>query len=175
MSYMTYNIHPIFVHFPIALLFLYSLIKIFPVKKLFPKVSWKHIEILLLSVGMAGAALALATGDTAEHLLSPSNRQLVQTHSMFGEISTWLYGALLLGEILFFINPFIIEKFKLPKVNSFLLFIQRILTSPFVSKTLALLGFVAISITGLLGGVLVYGVTADPLASIVLRVLGISY
>lgn len=38
---------------------------------------------------------------------------------------------------------------------------------------LALFGFIAIFVTGLLGGVLVYGPTADPLAPYVLKILGL--
>ena len=58
---MTYNIHPLFVHFPIAFLFIYSLIKIVPVKKWLPKVSWKDIERVLLVVGVLGAFAALSS------------------------------------------------------------------------------------------------------------------
>lgn len=172
---MTYNIHPIFVHFPIALLFIYSLIKIFPFKKWFPRVSWKHIEILLLVVGVLGAFVAIYTGEIAKHLVNPSSRQLVRMHSLFATTSTWFYGLLLLGEILYFFNPLIIPKLKSLKATSAFLFIQKILNNIFVSKGLAILGIIAISVTGLLGGVIVYGPYADPFAQIVLNLLGIKY
>lgn len=170
---MTYNIHPIFVHFPIALLFLYSLVKIFPFQKWFPKVSWKHIEILLLVVGVLGALVSISTGETAKHLIHP-NRQLVGMHSSFAVISTWLYGLLLLGEILSYLSISVIPKLNLPKTTAFLMYIQKILTHPVFSKFLAFLGFVAISVTGLLGGAMVYNVSADPFTGVVLRLLGIS-
>ena len=162
---MTYNIHPIFVHFPIALLFLYSLVKIFPFEKWFPKVSWRHIETFLLTFGVLGALAAIYTGGLVEHLVDSSNRQLVHMHELFAQISAFIYGALLLGEILYFLTP----------TNSFLIFIQNILTKSFVSKILAALGLVAITITGMLGGVIVFGLSADPLAPIVLHILGITY
>jgi hypothetical protein len=38
-----------------------------------------------------------------------------------------------------------------------------------------LFGLLAISLTGLLGGVLVYGTSADPIAGLVLKLLGINY
>lgn len=170
---MTYNIHPLFVHFPIALLFLYSLIKIIPFSRWFPNVSWKHIERTLLLIGVGGAFIALSTGETAEHLTHPS-RQLVEMHSTFASLSTWLYGLLLLGEILYFITPGIITKLKVPWANHLLIFIQNLLLNPIVSKLLALLGLIAISITGLLGGVMVYGASADPIAGTVLHLLGIN-
>ncbi len=162
---MTYNIHPLFVHFPIALLFVYSVIKILPLRKWFPKISWRDIERVLLVVGVLGAFAALVTGDTAEHLVHP-NRQLVQTHENFADLATFLYGALLLGELASFIN----ERFP----SRFLKFIERIFCNRGFSFVLALLALVAISLTGLLGGIMVYGKTADPFAQTILNLLGIN-
>ena len=171
---MTYNIHPLFVHFPIALLFIYSLIKILPFQKWLPNVSWKHIERTFLLVGVLGAFAASSTGEIAEHLVNP-NRQLVEIHSFFATLSTWLYGLLLLGEILYFLTPLIITKLSISPLTKLLSFIQSILQNRIFSKILAFLGLIAISVTGLLGGVIVYGVSADPIAGIVLQILGITY
>ena len=170
---MTYNIHPIFVHFPIALLFIYSIIKILPLKKWFKNVSWKHIEISLLTIGVLGAFVASITGGIAEELLQ-KNRQLIETHSTFAEISTIIYSLLLLGEILFFITPRIFSKYNLPKTSKFILFIQKILVNKNFSIILALVGLISITITGLLGGIIVYGLTVDPIAPLLLKLLGLS-
>lgn len=171
---MTYNIHPIFVHFPIALLLIYSVIKILPFKKWFPNVSWKHIEIMFLSLGVFGAFISNSTGEIAEYLTRP-NRQLVEMHSTFASISTWLYGLLLLGEFLYFFTPYIISKLNLLWFTNFILLIQKILTNDKLSKIMAFLGLIAISVTGLLGGVMVFGTSSDPLAPIVLKMLGITF
>jgi uncharacterized membrane protein len=171
---MTYNIHPIFVHFPIALLCLYSIIKIIPFGKLLPKVSWKHIERTLLIVGALGAFASSATGEMAEYLVKV-NRQILNAHSLFADISIGLYGALLFGELLVFVTPLIAQYQKLNSINKILKLIQKILTGKFVSITLSILGLIALSMTGLLGGILVYGTTADPFAGTILQLLGISY
>ena len=171
---MTYNIHPLFVHFPIALLFIYSLIKILPFQKWLPSVSWKHIERVLLLVGVLGAFVASSTGEIAEHLVRP-NRQLVEMHSLFATLSTWFYGLLLLGEVLYFLVPVVASKLSITPLIKLLSFIQKILQNQTFSKILALLGLIAISVTGLLGGVIVYGVTADPIAGVILQILGITY
>ncbi|MEI8062348.1 MAG: DUF2231 domain-containing protein [bacterium] len=172
---MTYNLHPIFVHFPIALLFLYSVIKILPLKTWFPKIAWRDIERALLFFGVLGAFAALATGDTAENLVHP-NRQLVNAHSNFAAVATWLYGALLFGEIAAFLNVFYGTQNKKYKfISTTLVFIEKVLCNRIFSTVIAFIALVMISITGLLGGVIAYGVTADPFSSVVLKLLGITY
>ncbi|MEN9605042.1 MAG: hypothetical protein RJB39_727 [Candidatus Parcubacteria bacterium] len=162
---MTYNIHPIIVHFPIALLCIYSLLKIIPLYTWFPQTSWKQIERIFLVLGVLGACAALYTGEAAEHLLRP-NHDLVEMHSMFAAISVWIYGALLLGEIIVWIG----SKRALPKIVGGL---GKVLTHRALSTVLALCALVAISVTGLLGGVMVYGATADPFAAGILKMLGL--
>ena len=170
---MNYNIHPIFVHFPIALLFVYSIVKVLPFSKWFANVSWKSVERVLLVFGVLGAFAALATGDTAEHLTHPV-RQLVEAHSTFAGIATWLYGLLLVGEIALVVNSQYKKFISSEMIQKFVNFVEKILCHPFFSNVLAVLGFVSITVTGLLGGVMVYGQTADPLAGIVLKILGIN-
>lgn len=170
---MSYNIHPIFVHFPIAFLLLYSFIKIVPFYKWFPKISWKHIERVLLFAGVIGAFVASLTGETAEHLVRP-DRNIVEMHSTFAGISTWVYAALLLGEILLLITPLLITKPNLAKLTKVLVAIQKVLINRVISILLAIVGLIAISVTGLLGGVMAFGLTADPVAPFVLKILGIT-
>jgi len=171
---MTYNLHPIFVHFPIALLVIYSVIKVLPVRRWLPRVAWKDIERLLLVFGILGAFAALATGDTAEHLLK-ANRQLVRAHSRFAVISTWLYGALLLGELAEIVSgmPRLAEKVG-SIGRSILALLKKYLADLWTSKAIALAALVGITLTGLLGGAIVYGTTADPFAAFILKLLGIN-
>ena len=168
-----YNIHPLLVHFPVALLFVYSIIKILPLEKWFPNVSWKHIERALLFFGVLGAFAADATGDLAEHIDRP-NRALVNMHSTFAGIATFLYGFLLAGEIISVFRSMYGNKITEPKIQKILALLEKFLCSPFISTCVAFLGLIAISVTGLLGGVMVYGVSADPVAGIVLKLLHIN-
>ncbi len=170
---MSYNIHPLVVHFPIALLFVYSLIKIVPFDKWFPKVAWKDIERVLLVVGVLGAFVALATGDAAKHAFHP-NRQLVGMHSNFAVLATFLYALLLGGEILAMINPWIVKKMGKGWFTDLLSFFEKLLTNKIFAKIVAFLALIAISVTGLLGGVMVYGVGADPVAGAVVKMLGLT-
>lgn len=170
---MQYNIHPLLVHFPIALLFLYSIIKILPLARWFPNVAWRQVERVLLVVGFLGAYASLLTGETAEHLTRP-DRNLLEMHSVFATLSTWLYGALLAGELLSMLNPILVAKNLVPQLAKITIVLEKILCHNIFSKILALVALVAIIVTGMLGGVMVYGVSADPVAPFVLKILGIS-
>ncbi len=162
---MTYNLHPLFVHFPIALLFIYSIIKILPMQRFLPRVAWKDVERILLVIGVLSAFIALSTGETAEHLVRPDHK-LVETHSTFATISTWLYAALLIGEI---------ASFLATKINNpIIIFLKKLLTNEWLSKIISILALASIAITGLLGGIMVYGTSADPLAEMALKILGIT-
>lgn len=169
---MTYNIHPIIVHFPVALLFLYSVIKILPLIKWWPNVSWKHIERALLFVGVLGAGAALITGPIAAELVQP-NPELVNAHHNFAYLSFFVYGALLIGEIISILKFKYLVGLKSEKTKILLFFLERIFGDKIISKLLAFIGFISIIITGMLGGAMVYGKSADPLLPLVLKMLGI--
>ncbi len=171
---MTYNIHPIFVHFPIAFLVLYSVIKILPFQKWIPSVSWKQVERVLLFFGLLGAMASLWTGETAEHLTRAS-RDIVEAHALFATTATWMYGALLFGEALVVAIAWLAAHAPSVRVPQVVVFFRDLLTHPILASTLAILGLVTLTITGLLGGVMVYGTSADPFAAGMLRLLGIEY
>jgi hypothetical protein len=169
---MTYNIHPLFVHFPIAFLVVYSVIKFLPVEKWITSISWRPIQRLLLVVGVLGAFVSNSTGEMAEHLVK-ADHDLVEMHAFFAGASTWIYGILLVGEILFLLNRYFTTKNIQTPINKILISIEKIINQKILSSTLALIGLIAIFMTGLLGGVIVYGVSADPIAPFVLRLLGL--
>ena len=169
-----YNIHPIVVHFPIALLVIYSIIKIFPFRKWFPNVAWRDIERLLLLIGVMGAFLSLSTGEQAEDFSRP-NEDLVGAHEFFANFSTRTYLIILIGEFANYLNTknfSLINKINyLPKI---LAWVEKILTNKNLVLVLVILGFISLFLTGVLGGVMVHGTTADPLAPFVLEVLNIN-
>ena len=169
---MTFNIHPLVVHFPIALLVVYSIITLLPLRRWMPRVAWKQIGLVFLIVGVASAFAANSTGEIAEHLVRPDH-DLVEAHAFFAAASTWMYGLLLLGELLTLGGGRVASYIGQPIITRILRFIEQVLQHPLLNTVLVLAGLVAIAVTGLLGGVMVYGVTADPLAPIVLRLLGL--
>ena len=161
------------VYCPIALLFIYAIIKVLPLQKWFPQVVWKHIERTLLVFGVLGSFAALTTGETAEHLFQP-NHQLVEMHALFATVSTWIFAALLVGELLSVFAVTIEQKITSLPVKRVLSWIAALLTDKVFSTVLAFVGLITISVTGLLGGVMVYGLSADPVAEMVVKLLGIT-
>ena len=184
---MNYNLHPIFVHFPIAFFLLYSLLRLFPWSKKLPTVDWHLPRIVLLIAGLLGAWLANVTGEIASDLVRPDHA-LVEMHEGFAGASVNLYVVLLILELIIFIPPQWINSkagrsfqsffyhtvnYRYQKELSLLPKIQKLLSYPWLFRLLALVGAVLIAITGLLGGVMVYGVSADPLAAPMLKLLGL--
>jgi uncharacterized membrane protein (DUF441 family) len=162
------NVHPIFVHFPIAFLFVWSLLQIRKLDVWFPGISWKSVRDIVLVVGFVGALVALLTGDIASEIVGET--ALIETHSTFAIITTIVYGLFVVE-----IAGRIITTFtKTPEVIKRLIdryvYVIRI---PWFRTILVVVGLVCVFMTGLLGGAIVYGAEADPLSGPLLHLLGL--
>jgi uncharacterized membrane protein len=156
------DLHPVFVHFPIALLIVYSLLECLRSKKneiLF------NSKLILLVIGLVGAFFALSTGDIAEKSYSGSDvHKLIEIHATFAGISTYIYGLITLIYLVYLLNKMKwnfnngIDKILLPISNISLLIFEK----NWIMISMAIIGLIAIVITGGLGGLIVYGPTADP-------------
>ena len=166
------NIHPIIVHFPIAFLFIWSLCELLPISRWFNSVNWTPIKNFLIVIGFLGGWVAQMTGEIAEELVGET--ELVNTHSAFAQASMILFGIFAVEVVINFLKTKyfnIYYKFGiLAKIVDKAL--QLIQNKPF-RFLLVLLALIAIFVTGVLGGVLVYGTSADPLAPFVLKILGL--
>ncbi len=165
------NIHPIFVHFPIAFLTIYAICELFSIRSLKNNQTWEALKMFLLVVGFLGAVSAVSTGEMAEEFVKRTvdSRMLIETHAFFAVFSEWIFGILAFSYIFSFLET----KGKLQKF--FDLKIYKIIS--FLSKKimrmrvfLSVLGLVVITITGALGGAIVYGKDADPIVSFVYKI-----
>lgn len=175
------NIHPLFVHFPIAFLILYSVLELARFGWL-QRQSWiAYTKTLLLVAGSVGAFLAAQTGEMAEDVIrnKPELRQIFEAHQLAAKASEIIFGILAFAYIVWWCTqqPRIVALFtRVPVLNTIRLIVERIsrfILTPWVCVVLAVLGLTAISLTGGFGGVLVYGRDADPFFAPVIQLLGL--
>jgi uncharacterized membrane protein len=153
------NIHPIFVHFPLAFLTVYAAFEIVRLP-FFTQESWyKPVKKALLYIGTLMSFITLQTGESAEHLMKVRN-PLVETHSTWATVSVWIFVVIAVGYLL----ETCATKTWFARL-SFLLPIGKIIRT--LAPLLAFVGLVAITVAGALGGAIVYGPDVDPIVKFI--------
>ncbi len=144
------NIHPAFVHFPIALLTLYALIELLPVRKFMPSVVWDGISRFMLYIGALASVATAITGIMAEEQIGES--PAVEAHEEFA--LTLVALTLTTAAITYFWKS------------------EGSLRA-FVLKGLALALLALVFIVGALGANIVYGSGVDPIVTFITGILGV--
>ncbi len=144
------NIHPAFVHFPIALLFLYTIIELVPLRNLMPSMQWEPIKRFLLYVGTIAAGFALVTGTMAEDAVGETSA--LEPH----ETAAWI----------------LLSIFVLVSVLTFYWTSETPIRG-WTMKALALAGLITLFIVGALGANIVYGSNVDPIVRLVTQMIGL--
>jgi uncharacterized membrane protein len=131
-----YNIHPLVVHFPIALLSTYAFLEI---------IRFRHFETkaVLLLLGTVASYAAIGAGLMAKTFFhDEATLHLINTHELLGIITSTIFTII-----------------SIVYIRAW----HKQLAVPF-RKILALviLGIMSVFITGALGGSIVYGQTNDP-------------
>lgn len=164
------NIHPLFVHFPIAFLTIYAVIELLSTTALLQRQRWLlGTKQFLLFVGTVAAFVTLQTGELAEHALGDrSLAPLVETHAFFASAATYLFLGLSLIYLFQWAHS---RAWFESRVPLFLKKITTLYSKIFDHRAVivlgALAGIVTIVITGALGGAIVYGPSVDPIVSLV--------
>lgn len=166
-SLITMNIHPLIVHFPIALLTLYSLLEL-------ASLGWrawtKKLEttkIFLLWIGTIGAFFSLQSGELAEEFRQLKGSELVHTHEEFAEKA---YSTYITLSIYYLVIRAMHAGYlsRLPsKINTLL---TRILAYSRIKRIVALwaaLWLGLLTITGALGGAITHGPDIDPVVQMI--------
>jgi len=172
------NIHPLFVHFPIALLVVYSIMELIHTQRFNHSDTYASIKGFLVIVGTLAAYVTVSTGEIAEGILSaggPELARLVETHSTFAGVSTAIFSLLAAS----YAVKFILDSryADVPVVNAgpfapiwhALCVASRGVRESVFGQFLALAGIICITITGALGAAIVYGPDVDPIVSAVYR------
>ena len=163
------NIHPLFVHFPIGILVLYTAFEIFRFK-IVERQSWYfEIKAILSIIGTFAAYLTASTGELAEDIMaisSPDKMPLVDIHSMYANATITVF-SILAGSYIF---EWLKISEKLSKITA-IVFLQKL--SYFIQKyspAIAVVGLILITITGALGASIVYGPDVDPIVKFIYNI-----
>lgn len=171
---MSFNVHPFIVHFPVALLTLYVLLEFFRLKILTKQTYYFYLKSLLLIFGTAGAGFAILSGKLAEENIGEDVNYLVHTHELWAFLTFGLFAICTLSYFIIWVERDFNSQFVI-KLKNFVLwqfftkFARAFLESPLI-VILAFLGFVALSITGALGGSIVYGGNSDPFSQLIYNI-----
>ena len=166
------NIHPIFVHFPIALMTIYAVLELIRHKRVINTLYFFYIKATLVILGTLTALLSLSTGEIAEDLLTKNYKPLIDMHANFASFSTNIFGIIAILYLISWINrsefnqkisDSFIGKYWTMSVN----FSNYILSKSYIIIPLSIIGLISITITGSLGGAIVYGPEVDPIVSFI--------
>ena len=167
------DLHPLFVHFPIALLTLYSFLEV--IRRFTKNEHWVKVRAVLVIAGTIGAFVSLSSGEIAEKLFGDRTlHNLLEAHAIAANATTWIYAILAVSYLILWLqqttaHPPLLQRI-LGKARLGEPLASKILGTP-VAPALAALGFIGLSLTGALGAILVYGPQFDPVTSLVYNLL----
>lgn len=167
------QLHPVVVHFPIALLTLYALLELIPFKKIVADPRWILAKRVLLFVGTLGIFMALSTGEErGGENFEPGT--VLAYHSLFATITVWIFGLLAGSQfvmtVTIWVTRFVTKREWLYVIWKIIERIARIFTLRPILIIGSLVGLITLTITGALGGGMVYGPDADPMVSFVYKI-----
>ena len=154
------NLHPLIVHFPIAFLTLYAVLELISVRRLARKQYWFYLKAMLIVLGALGALTAYLSGNVVSAGLETIPLALMHERFATAVLGVSTFVALVYISALFGWNKL------------------QILAWNFLSNRgamipLALVVLILITITGGLGGAMVYGTEFDPFMAPVFHILGL--
>ncbi len=168
---MNNNIHPLLVHFPLAFLGLYAILEIARFRILTRQQWYVPAKMLLVFVGALATYPTVAAGAfIAGKLKGHGLDHVINTHATFALTTVVIFNLIALAYVVSAINRTQRETGPAFLQSSFwrvLTHIQKLITDTSVVLVLALLGLGTLTITGALGGTIVYGPDFEPLASII--------
>lgn len=165
------NVHPIFVHFPIALLTLYAFFEIVRLPFIARQQWCFPLKAIMLFAGVLGGFAAMQTGEWAEDIFRGTpTMELVRLHSTFANATMWVYGILAVIYLMEWMRRGDVTPWLPSGMRKIWNHLVRIETTLFNAPLLmlgSLAGLVLITITGALGGAITYGPEVDPVVSFI--------
>jgi uncharacterized membrane protein len=158
------NIHPMFVHFPVALFLTYSLLEVL---RAHPKIKnlpyWFYTKAIIVVLGALAALITIITGVMAKSLhAGDSLIPIINIHETFAITTTIVYCAIAFFHIIGWIKRSSPEASS--RIPIALLKVEWTITEGKFGIFLAVFGAILISCTAALGGLLAYGPDNDPVS-----------
>lgn len=167
------DLHPIFVHFPVALITLFALFEILPLEKKFGKMYFVT-KFLFSCLGVLMSIPAYLSGGVAEEAIEHGPlHDVVELHGFFAGATIVVAIALLVIYKLRFALQYpetFVGRYVVRYVPARILEQLRPLTARGFAVFLAIVLLVLITVTGALGGSMVYGPDIDPIAKVLYKV-----
>lgn len=165
---MVINIHPIFTHFPIALLTLYSFFELLRFKKLLNWQPWWYIKATFCIFGTGIGYATYFTGTLLEDAYEGS--RLLEMHELWGIITLTFFTLVSIAQLVRWLELTgkCSASSKLCRWLS--TYARYVFTTP-VMLVVGLFGLLTITISGALGGALAYGPEVDPVVKLVYRLI----
>ncbi len=153
------NIHPLFVHFPIGLLVVYSLLELASLVPWVKRQQWIFpVKAFLVLAGFCAAIVAYFLGGMAAEFQPADKHDLIEMHEHFAGFTLIAYGVLFLGY-----GAAVLKRARnLP--NRFLMTIEKVVASP-LAAVLAVIALALITVTGALGAAIALGPDVDPVVT----------
>lgn len=164
------NLHPIFVHFPVAFFSIYAIAECLRFGFLMRQPYWFYVKAVLVIVGSASSAVTILTGLFFSE--ATTNKQafepLVSQHEFFAFTTAIIFFIIALAYAVAWVNK---DSANLARAKffRFLTPFSNFVLLPSCSIFLAILGLVCVTITGGIGGIMAFGPDADPFFGFVYR------
>lgn len=172
------NLHPILVHFPIAILTIYAILELLRFRRLQAIAGWWHAKAYTAVVGTLGAYAAYLAGDESGELSTDLMfRKVFDLHETWATITLVIFTIIAVHYLIELVrrNPkmaglFMGSSLRI-RIAKLLLQLSALIGQPVLLSFLAFAGLCAITITGGLGGSMVYGPDVDPVVSLIYKFL----
>ncbi len=168
------NVHPILVHFPVALLTIYAIAELLRFRFLHAKPYWFFVKAILAILGSASSFAAYLSGDQIEDQFRrvPEIARLVEVHAGFALATCIVFGILAVSYGIQWIKRESVraQSTQQPIWKMLIALTDRILRGSIVLP-LALAGLFLITVTGALGGAIAYGPDIDPIVSAIYNII----
>lgn len=166
------SLHPAIVHIPIGLLVLYSLFELVPLTWIKQKEQWQFVKSILLIFGTI-RAWALQSGDAASE---GRTKAIIGVHEIVAQVTTYIFVVLSVSQIIPIVREVVLRRISTSSVLSRIwggIESVRFDGTKASNYNYTAWCFVALFMTGALGGAIAHGVDADPATAFVVRLFGL--